>query len=108
MTGFDRSEVTLLVMFLEWRINLTWMDKAEQAKERIRSITLTVALYLKYQCIFFNFSDVKMHVFKARMWISFIMQTNDHFDKYPYIIFPSFFEVSGSGIEFDILFSIEW
>lgn len=53
--------------------------QSNPSKWRNQIYSIHFNVHLKCQCILFNISDVMMHVLRARMWISFIMQANDHF-----------------------------
>lgn len=70
--------------FFNQKINRSGQSNPSKWKIHIYHIHITV--YLKCQCILFNILDIMMHLSRASMWISFIIQANDDFDKWLDII----------------------
>lgn len=79
-----RSNFIYNAFSLNHKFNMSGQRNPSKWKNRIYYVHFSV--HLKCQCILFNISDVTMHLFWDLMWISFIMQANDHFDKCLYII----------------------
>lgn len=97
MTELNWLEVTLFMMLLAWTINLTWVDKAIEENEKIRSIMSTSA-YISNASVFYStfqmlwcMSSEPQRTFLLSCKLMIIL-TN------VFTQFPSFFEVLGSGI----------
>lgn len=72
------------VFHLNQKINRGGQSNPSKLKIQIYYFHNTV--YLKCQCVLLNISDIMMHLSRASIWIAFIVQANDDFDKWLDII----------------------